>query len=722
MFTPRMVTLDRDTMSGYLLNVLGTDQIHDFCGSRLEGANKNIVKIFSKATSLNNSKLKNPGKKSTHRGGYPVIIDLPTDSEFIEQQCLEIINIFVNTIIEDNTTNDSVNNTDNLLSDEISIIGGRDLQESTVSLVTEDKYINTSSSNNGKSQKSDSSLVEPMDIGKVTEYTINSNPVSNDTESEPIYDNLDNVMEWGKHVKNKIESFVNTEPNNINDSLNYICIDDVINIFTSYLGKLSNISTSENVINFEYFNTLYIESMNYFISPMLISCSNNIQRGGNTQTINPLKSTISTMIKQMAFTFCNISDDYNCDGWKNSPNWKCFEIGLLNNNISTVESSSSEWIRNQIFPNKSIQQQYKQPEYKRQRVESNTSNVFLSYIQPLKGLIDFNGNLNCNLNPKTLNKHIIVNSANLNTQWEQSVLKNYPSFIDSQPSGGKEDELLEIMDKYYCGFKDPSGNDFYKIIMTPSDNNHTISIRSNNQTFTFNKKFSNFKIYNKITKQTVPAKKWKDVTLCVALINALNRMSPMLKNNKITSLQSLISSIKNNKTQKFKFVNNQIKYLTIINLFYSFSLFKGLGDISQEMTAVIKYGGGNENIIHPMNTDNYELFDSSGNALRFFLAGDILSANRFILTLNYGLQYGLKNKLDNNINSKAYGGYLHVYGCKSKDMYLIEPIQPLPKSITWGGNKKHSKKYKNSKRNRKNHTKNMRNKHNKTYKLYKKNR
>jgi len=706
MSTPRMVTLDRDTMSGYLLNVLGTDQIHDFGGSQLEGAKKNIVKIFSNATSLNNSKLK-------YYGGYPVIIDLPTDSEFIEQQCLEIINIFVNTIIEDNTTNDPVNNTDNLLSDEIIIIGGRDLQESTVSLDTEPEYINTSSPDNGKSQKSVSSLVKPMDIGKVTEDTINSNPVSDDTESEPIYDNLDNVMEWGKHVKSKIDYFINMVPNNINDSLNYICIDDIINIFTSYLGKLSNISTPEHVINFEYFNTLYIESMNYFISPMLISCSNNIQRGGNTKTINPLKSTISTMIKQMAFTFCNISDDYNCGDWKNSPNWKCFEIGLLNNNISTVESASSEWIRNQIFPNKSIKQQDNEPQNKKSRIESNTSNVFLSYIQPLKDLIDFNGNLNCNLNPKTLNKHIIVNSANLKNDWKPFILNNYPSYIDSQPSGGKENELLEKMDKYNCGFKDPSGNDFYKIIMNTISNKHTISIRSNNQTFTFNKKFSNFEIYNKITKQSVPAKKWKDVTLCVALINALNRMSSMLKNNKITSLQRLISSIKNNETQNFKFVNNQITDLTIINLFYSFSLFKGLGDISQEMTAVIKYGGGNKNIIRPKNTDNYEAFNSSGNALRFFLAGDRLSANRFILTLNSGLKTGNNN----NINSKAYGGYLHVYGCKSKDMYLIEP-----KSITWGGNKKHSKKYKNSKRNRKNHTKNMRNKHNKTYKLYKKNR
>lgn len=131
---------------------------------------------------------------------------------------------------------------------------------------------------------------------------------------------------------------------------------------------------------------------------------------------------------------------------------------------------------------------------------------------------------------------------------------------------------------------------------------------------------------------------------------------------------------------------------------------------------VIKYGGGNNNTIN--NTgNNYETFDASGNALRLFLAGDILSANRFILTLKYGLQYGLKNKIDNNINSKAYGGYLHVYGCKPTDMYLIDQYQ---KPTKWGGNKKHSRKYKNSKRKRKNHTKNTRNKHYKTYKLYKK--
>jgi hypothetical protein len=657
MSTPRMVTLDRDTMSGYLLNVLGTDQIHDFCGRRLKKAipiiNQNIG---NRKREYDSEMTQNTNQIKRYKTGGNLTV-IPTDYEVIEQQCLELIHIFVNTIIEDNTTNDSVNNTDNLLSDSTSITGGRNSQESANSLVTESKYIHNSSLDNGKSQQSVSSLVKPIDIGKVTEHTINSNPVYDDFEPEPIYDN---VIKWGKRVKSKIESFINTVPNNINDSLNYVCIDDIINIFTSYLGKLPNISTSEDVHNFEYFITLYAESMNYFIRQPLRNCYNNTQpQTGGTQETKQLKDVIRKMIKQMAFTFCDISGNYNnCGDWTATPNWKCFEIGLLNKKISKVESTSSEWVRNQIYSNK-----------------SNINNKF-KFIQSSKGLFDVRGNLFCKLKIKKNLNHIIVNSANLKDDWKQFILKNYPSFIDSQRSGGDEDELLEKMEIYDCGFQDPSGNEYYKIIMTPSLNKHTISIGSNNNKFTFNKTFSDFKTYNKETKQIEYATRWKDVTLCVALINAFENMSPMLKEKSINKLSVLIGFIENS------FINtiNKNETLNIIKLFYSFSLFKGLGDISQEMTAVIKYGGGNKNNSSLTNKNNYEAFDASSNALRLFLARDQLSANRFILTLNYGLQYGLKNGNDNNINSKAYGGYLNVSNCNPKDCLLYTSPSPRDES------------------------------------------
>ena len=697
MNTPIMVTLDRDAMSGYLLNVLGTDQIHDFCGSRLEGAKKNIIKIFSNANSSNNSKKSNRLKNGkTQTGGFPILIDLPTDSEFIEQQCLEIINIFVNTIIYENNEIDKNN-------ESVLIVNGGQ-QTST-------PQKNLSYNNYEKLTGSPTSVTE---VGDGESYTDSNSDKAlsnlfNQFNNEP-EDSNDNVIIWGNHVKTNIKLFVDTSHNNINDYLNYICINDIINIFTSYLDKLPEINKSEDVTNFEYFNTLYVESMNYFISSMSISCSDNIQKGGETKIKKPFKSVISKMLKQMAFTFCDISNDYNCGDWKNSPNWECFEIGLLNNNISTVEKHSSDWIREHIISNKPKEYEYTGQSNKKQKLYH-----IVPGIKQLEGVFNVIGNLNCNLNPKTQKRHIINNSANLNEPWKQMVLNNYPSFIDSQTSS--DEPLLEKMEIYSCGFQDPSNN-YYIMNMNKKIDTHTIQIKCNNNKFEFTQICSNFNIYNKTTKKMVPATKWKDVTLCVALIRAFESISNTLTNKNITTLPSLIKVIEQQFTNTTNTTNTT--HTNMIQLFYMFSLFKGLGDISQEMTSVIKYGGGNKNKISPKVTDNYEAFDNSGNALRFFLAGDILSANRFILTLNYGLEYGLKNRKDNNINSKAYGGYLHVYGCKSTDMYLVEANQPLQKLPT-GGNKKHSRKYKNSKRKRKNHTKNTRNKHNKTYKLYKKN-
>jgi len=687
MNTPIMVTLDRDAMSGYLLNVLGTDQIHDFCGGRLTKATpliRNSSQISHVITNFNKDEdnliFNEPStKKQRTKGGNSDIHDL-TDYEVIEQQCLELIHIFVNTIFD----NSGLNVYSKLSGGQNTPIKPQKLSNDKIEELTK----------------------SPTSVTFIEEQLTNS---YTNTELDSVKKNLlgsfdedliyyDNMTKWGSNVKSKIVSF--TRNPQINYSLNYICIDDVINIFNLYLIKLNGLMTGFDVEQFEYFITLYVESMKYFISPPLTYCYDNIQKGGQYNPNKSLTSTIKIIIKEMAFTFCNISD--NCDDWEKSRNWKCFEIGLLKNNTSEVESTSSNWVRNQIF---------KQPPN-----QTNINNRF-NFIKPLTGLFK-EQTLNCKLTGKTYKKHIIINSANLNENLKPLILNNYPSFIDSQSSGGKEEDLLEKMEVYNCGFRNPSNNYYYKINMDSSFNTHTIDIKCDNKNYHFTQTYSDFKIYNKKNQQSSSATKWKDVTLCVALINALESMSYILKEKNINELSMLIHSIKQKKPQTVKNVNNQKKKLNIIELFYMFSLFKGLGDISQEMTSVIKYGGGNKNTISPK--DNYEAFDTSGNALRFFLARDQLSANRFILTLNYGLEYGLKTRNDNNINSKAYGGYLNVSNCNPKDIYLVEANQPLLKTTT-GGNKKHSRKYKNSKRKRKNHTKNTRNKHNKTYKLYKKN-
>lgn len=713
MDTPRMVTLDRDTMSGYLLNVLGTDQIHDFCGYRLQKAfqmisNREVISNKRKDDSTSNKK-----KKKQKTGGNPALIDL-TDYEFIEQQCLEIINIFVNTIFDENNSSDLIvkgGEQTPKKTGQWSDNNSKKLTESPNS-VTDLENIQPESDRNSNLNSVKKNLFGNSDDdsqdNKSTDFKPNHD---NSTNDNVLKDNFLNIMEWGTHVTSKIELF--TKKNHTNYSLNYICIDDVINIFELYLKELHKLITAIDMRDFKYFITLYVESMKYFISPSLTYCYNNIQTGGEDNPKKPSKSVISNIIKQMAFTFCDISGNYdNCGDWKKSTNWECFEIGLLKNNISTVESMSSKWIRENIIPNKPKEHEYIGQSNKKQKLSN-----MVPVIKQLKSVFDVTGN--CVLKEKTQQKHIIANSVSLNEKLKPLILENYPSFIDSQSSDVTKENLLEKMEIYNCGFQDPSGNQYYKIIMTPSDNTHTISIRSNNNEFKFTKQFTDFTIYNKNTQKSSYATRWKDVTLCVALINAFENMSSILKDNKITDLQKLINSIVEKTTKEFEYIDGK-KQINIIELFYMFSLFKGLGDISQEMSSVIKYGGGNNNTYSSTNKYNYEAFDTSGNALRFFLARDRLSANRFILTLKYGLEYELKAGKTNNINSKAYGGYLNVSSCKPNEMYLIEANQPLPNTTT-GGNKKHSRKYKNSKRKRKNHTKNTRNKHNNTYKLYKKN-
>ena len=140
-------------------------------------------------------------------------------------------------------------------------------------------------------------------------------------------------------------------------------------------------------------------------------------------------------------------------------------------------------------------------------------------------------------------------------------------------------------------------------------------------------------------------------------------------------------------------------------IFYQVSLFKGVGDISQEMTALIKHGGidqtpisglqpplktnnslkdSNSDIIH-MFTNNvdsssanllYVPFDPRGHAPRFFIANDRPSGTRYILSLACGLEFakgaavaaaaavaagtaaGAAGEVEfNNINMKTFGGY-----------------------------------------------------------------
>ena len=116
-------------------------------------------------------------------------------------------------------------------------------------------------------------------------------------------------------------------------------------------------------------------------------------------------------------------------------------------------------------------------------------------------------------------------------------------------------------------------------------------------------------------------------------------------------------------------------------IFYQYALFKGLGDISQEMSTLTKYGGivghihksTNNNDLNTKftdaagnpaalknNDDLYLPYDPNGNAPRCLISHDKASGTRFALemiaSLKY-LSYNPETHNQNNINMMSFGGY-----------------------------------------------------------------
>jgi hypothetical protein len=139
----------------------------------------------------------------------------------------------------------------------------------------------------------------------------------------------------------------------------------------------------------------------------------------------------------------------------------------------------------------------------------------------------------------------------------------------------------------------------------------------------------------------------------------------------------------------------------LFNTVYSEILFKGTGDLFQEINCVCKFGGytmSNYTInpgILPINT-------SSGEQLRLFTANDRPSGTRFI--------YMLKNGDPSEINTKAIGGYYskeHILIYGRPDNKNICGIVPLKGG---GKLKRKTRKRKNYKNVKKNYGKSKKNK------------
>lgn len=111
-------------------------------------------------------------------------------------------------------------------------------------------------------------------------------------------------------------------------------------------------------------------------------------------------------------------------------------------------------------------------------------------------------------------------------------------------------------------------------------------------------------------------------------------------------------------------------------------LFKGRGDLDQEMNAAIKNGAYTTPLTY---TKNIEKFNTDGHAMRYFVANDRPSACRFM--------YILKNAPADIVNKRAFGGYFS----NIKRVLVKHDEMPSP-CLAAGGARNISKKKKQSKR------------------------
>ena len=372
------------------------------------------------------------------------------------------------------------------------------------------------------------------------------------------------------------------------------------------------------------------------------------------------------------------------------------------------------------------------------------ANTFINYthtgphapINPAAGFNRYNMkyiiNNECNqLEQKDAhNMDILINNAAPN------VLTNYPSYIDPGSSGSSENIIVDEFGIYNMGFCGDTNNDSYALHLNPSTETHTLTIRNTNDagnaTYNFSRRPANFGATNWGGTTGVTAKTCIAcaVTFLQTYMNAAQHRSYPLGKIPATwkNLQFLCTDFGKRQTGGphnpgnakgteranvvYPEIAHNIHYSDTVNntnfagvtgagwtrlpaffIFYTFMLFKGTGDISQEMTSLIKWGGivpsagagpvtpdtpkrsagqvattatkfainNNHSTINPY----YVKFDANGNAPRLLLSHDRPSGARFILTMHHGIKYLRRPQtnaalklVQNNINTFAFGGYI----------------------------------------------------------------
>jgi hypothetical protein len=329
-----------------------------------------------------------------------------------------------------------------------------------------------------------------------------------------------------------------------------------------------------------------------------------------------------------------------------------------------------------------------------------------------------------------------------------NVLTNYLSYCDPGTSGSHPAIIVnEYGAQYFMGVYNGNANNKYELQYTPQTGNHIMRINSTSTqgigpgaaaavgtaNYMFEHTPTHFGVdrWNQVTKDVCIARAcefvtsymrralnsnpsnviaaWKSIRFFIndfgklniggILTTRCNVPYPRI-NYQHNAVPAIMTTPMYNTITSGGLPNPMFRRLPVFYLFYSFMLFKGAGDIGQELTTLIKWGGIapapaaagpvpgqgisyiSTNQPDPAQkfpapalgatlstTDpNYLQFDANGNAPRFLVSADRPSGTRFILMMHYAVKTLLESNDDdlclrqNNINTLAFGGYVtHLY-------------------------------------------------------------
>lgn len=320
----------------------------------------------------------------------------------------------------------------------------------------------------------------------------------------------------------------------------------------------------------------------------------------------------------------------------------CDGNGIIKEEINKLNLSKESALRKQINILLPIAEWRENPNWN-EIFDKNLDANLIEYFKKNKNYIKMSSDYKCNFTGS--NNYVINNAAPIG-DLENVAFCPYTSIIDGmfQCSWGKDSfSNTEYGNMDFKILSDNNKDLYYNGILSINNksskkNNYPLNIN-----ISLDVKLPFVQIMNN---KNVDISKANELKAHVVLKNTLINIIKYIEKLKISDRDIIF---KNNEIFYNLFdygINNKNEIFKII---YQEILFKGVGDLFQEINAVAKYGGYKMDNTYFTDKNILSYKETNGNQVRCFCANDRPSGTRYIFMLTNGKE--------NEINTKSFGGY-----------------------------------------------------------------